>query len=156
MKKSIYIYVICILAVEAAGLIVGMMTREGTRIYAETIKKPALSPPGIAFPIAWTILYALMGIGLARVIMSTASTLRTTAISLFVLQLILNLAWCFIFFGAKRFDIALIELIVMFATVIAMTITFLKIDKTAGMIQIPYILWLCFAMYLNYGVMRLN
>ncbi len=156
MKNNVLIYAICILVTEAAGFIVGMMTREGTRIYAETINKPALSPPGIAFPIAWTILYALMGIGLARIIMSESSTIRTAAISLYVIQLILNLAWCFIFFGAKRFDLALFELIAMFVAVIAMTITFLKIDKTAGMIQIPYILWLCFATYLNYGVMRLN
>lgn len=145
-----------ILSVEAAGFVVGMMTRAGTQIYAEVITKPPLSPPGIVFPIAWTILYGLMGMGLARVLLSPPSAERTTGIVLFAIQLALNLAWSFIFFGASRFDLALVELAAMLLTVVAMTVAFWRVDALAGKAQLPYLAWLCFATYLNTGVLMLN
>ncbi len=154
--KKISIYILSVLLVEAAGFSVGMLTRGGTQIYAETINKPFLSPPGIAFPIAWTILYALMGISIARIITSQRSKEKTYGIALFVLQLVLNLAWCFIFFGARQFSAALAELFLMLVSVIAMTLVFKKIDKPAAYMQIPYIAWLFFAAYLNAGVVWLN
>ena len=150
--KNMMTYVICVLLVELCGFGVGMMTREGTAIYRDTIAKPA----PIAFPIAWTILYALMGISLARVIMSEASGDRTAAIALFAAQLVFNLAWCFIFFKAQRFGFAFIWLLIMFALVVLMFLRFRKIDAIAANIQIPYILWLVFAGYLNLGVWILN
>lgn len=155
MNKTLT-YAGSVLAVEAAGFVVGMLTREGTQIYADTITKPPLSPPGIVFPIAWTLLYGLMGIGLARVLLSAPSPERTAGITLFAIQLALNLAWSFIFFGARRFDLALIELVAMLAIVIAMTAAFWKADALAGKTQLPYIAWLCFATYLNTGVLMLN
>lgn len=155
MNKTV-VYALFILLIEVAGFTVGMLTREGTRIYAETIQKPPLSPPGIVFPVAWMILYALMGIGVARVIMAELGSIRTVGIALFATQLILNLAWSFIFFGAQRFDLALVELIAMLVTVIVMTVFFNKCDVIAARIQIPYIIWLCFATYLNAGVLVLN
>ena len=154
--KNVMTYVICVLLVELCGFGVGMMTREGTAIYRDTIAKPPLSPAPIAFPIAWTILYALMGIGLARVIMSEASGDRTVAIALFAAQLVFNLAWCFIFFKAQRFGFAFIWLLVMFMLVVLMFLRFRKIDAIAANIQIPYMLWLVFAGYLNLGVWILN
>ena len=155
MKKSL-IYIICIILIEAAGFAVGMLTREGTQIYADTLNKPVLSPPGIVFPIAWTILYALMGVSAARVILSDGSKARSMGLVFLGIQLVLNLAWSFIFFGAQRFGFALIELLVMVAAVIAMTVQFMKCDPLAAKLQIPYIAWLCFATYLNAAVMVLN
>ena len=154
--KNMMTYVICVLLVELCGFGVGMMTREGTAIYRDTIAKPPLSPAPIAFPIAWTILYALMGISLARVIMSEASGDRTAAIALFAAQLVFNLAWCFIFFKAQRFGFAFIWLLIMFMLVVLMFLKFRKIDAIAANIQIPYMLWLVFAGYLNLGVWILN
>ncbi len=154
--NKILTYVASVLGTEAAGLVVGLLTREGTQIYAETIAKPPLSPPGIVFPIAWTILYGLMGVGLARILLSGPSPTRATSIMLFGIQLALNLTWCFIFFGARRFDLALFELIVMLAVVAAMTLAFLRTDALAGKMQLPYLVWLCFATYLNTGVLLLN
>lgn len=155
MKKPL-IYIICIILIEAAGFMVGMLTREGTQIYADTLNKPVLSPPGIVFPIAWTILYALMGVSAARVILSDGSKARSMGLVFFGIQLALNLAWSFIFFGVQRFGFALIELLVMVAAVIAMTVQFMKCDPLAAKLQIPYIAWLCFATYLNAAVMVLN
>lgn len=155
-KGIVMTYVFSIVLVELCGFIVGMLTRSGTALYATTINKPPFSPPGILFPIAWTILYALMGIGLACVIMVKPSTSRTRGIIFFVIQFILNLAWCFIFFGARDYVFALVELIAMFVAVICMTVSFAKVDALSAKLQIPYILWLCFATYLNIGVIVLN
>ena len=131
MKKP-WIYIICIILIETAGFAVGMLTREGTQIYADTLDKPVLSRPGFVFPIAWTILYALMGVGVARVILYDGFKARSVGMIFFGIQLALNLAWSFIFFGAQRFGFALIELLVMVATVIAMTVQFMKCDPLAA------------------------
>ncbi len=154
--KKILVYVLFIVVIEALGFSVGMMTREGTQIYAETINKPPLSPPGILFPIAWTILYGLMGFAGARIFLAQAGTARNVGLALFAVQLVLNLAWCFIFFGARNFGAALVELICMLVAVVAMVFFFWKCDHVAALSQIPYILWLCFATYLNAGVVMLN
>ena len=154
--KQLLRYVVCVLMVELCGIVVGMMTRDGTAIYRDTIAKPPLSPAPIAFPIAWTILYALMGIGLARIIMKETSGVRTAAIALFAAQLVFNLTWCFIFFKAQRFGTAFIWLLVMFILVVLMFLNFRKLDTIAANIQIPYMIWLIFAGYLNLGVWILN
>ncbi len=75
---------------------------------------------------------------------------------MFLLQYALNLGWCFIFFDARNFGLALAELLCMLAAVIVMTMLFYRTDKTAAKLQIPYIIWLCFAAYLNIGVLVLN
>lgn len=154
MKKRVYIAAVVV--VELLGFVVGMLTREGTQLYASTINKPPLSPPGILFPIAWTVLYALMALGVARVILADYSPSKGVAVALFVTQLILNLAWCFIFFGARNYGLALFELILMLAAVAAMTYLFARCDRLAAAMQIPYLVWLCFALYLNVGVLVLN
>ena len=156
MKRKLLTYTISIILVEALGFCVGMITRSGTKIYADTINKPVLSPPGILFPIAWTILYGLMGFAIARILLSNSENAKKTSVILFVTQLILNLAWCFIFFEIQNFIFALIELLAMLILVICMIATFKKVDKVACYTQIPYLIWLCFATYLNIGVVVLN
>ncbi len=159
MAKRIITYFLCIMMTELSGFAAGMLTREGTKIYADTINKPPLSPPGIVFPIAWTILYALMGIGLARVLLAEdeqVSSIKTLAVVFFFVQFGLNLAWCFIFFGAQNFVFALVELFAMLICTVVMTVLFRRIDPVAAVLQIPYICWLCFAAYLNAGVVLLN
>ncbi len=154
--NKILTYVLSIIGVEAAGFAVGMLTSAGTQIYAATITKPPLSPPSVVFPIAWTLLYGLMGAGLARVLLSTPSSERLTGIALFAIQLALNLMWSFIFFGAQRFDLALADLVLMLLAAVAMTFSFWRSDAVAGFMQVPYLAWLCFATYLNAGVLALN
>ncbi len=155
MKQTITI-IICIVITEALGFMVGMLTREGTRIYADTMVKPPFSPPSLLFPIAWTILYALMGAGVAMMINSAASGTRTLAIVLFAAQLFFNLAWCFIFFTFKNYSGALVWIIILFVLALMMTLVFRKISGVAAAMQIPYLIWLAFATYLNAGVMVLN
>ena len=97
-----------------------------------------------------------MGIGAARVSLAPKSKERSLGLNLFVIQLIVNFFWSPIFFNAQAFGTALLWLILLWLLVLAMILVFRKVDKSAGNIQIPYLLWLTFAAYLNYGVWQLN
>ena len=157
MKKKVWkIYALWILLAEAVGAAAGLLTRGGMEDYQTQIVKPALSPPALVFPIAWGILYALMGVGAARVSLQPPSRSRRVAIQLFLVQLALNFAWSFIFFGAEAFLAAFLELAVLLIAVVWMTAYFAKLDRPAAWLQLPYLLWLLFAGYLNYGVWLLN
>ena len=155
MEKALT-YFFSVLLTELSGLTVGLMTREGTRLYAHVIKKPPLAPPGLVFPIAWTILYALMGVALARVILSEKSAWRLFGIVLYVVQLIFNLSWCFIFFSGQYYGLSIFWLVALFFLVIFMGISFHSVDAVAGDLLIPYLVWLVFAGYLAVGVFLLN
>ena len=155
-KKTWKIYAFWIILAEAVGALSGWLTRDGMKAYTETIAQPPLSPPSWIFPIVWTILYTLMGIGAARVSLAPKSKERSLGLNLFVIQLIVNFFWSPIFFNAQAFGTALLWLILLWLLVLAMILVFRKVDKSAGNIQIPYLLWLTFAAYLNYGVWQLN
>lgn len=120
-------YAFWIVLSEAAGALSGWLSREGTAVFSETAVQPPLSPPAILFPIVWTVLYLLMGIGSARVSLSAPSPERSKGLNLFIVQL-----------------------------VALMILSFRKIDPIAAWLQIPYLLWLTFAAYLNAGVWYLN
>ena len=155
-KKTWKIYAFWIILAEAVGALSGWLTRNGMKAYTETVAQPPLSPPSWLFPIVWTILYALMGIGAARVFLAPKSKERSLGLNLFVIQLIVNFFWSPIFFNAQAFGTALLWLILLWLLVLAMILVFRKVEKSAGNIQIPYLLWLTFAAYLNYGVWQLN
>ena len=138
------------------GALSGWLTREGTQLFSETVAKPPLTPPSLVFPIVWGILYALMGIGAARVSLTEASEDRSRGLNLFVAQLIVNFFWSLIFFNAQAYGFAFFWLLLLWGLVLWMTLTFRKVDKIAAWLQVPYLLWLTFAAYLNFGVWRLN
>ena len=155
-QKPLKTYDFWILLSEAIGALSGWITREGTRIYSETITKPPLSPPAIVFPIAWGILYALMGIGAARVRLAPNSKEQQTGINLFIAQLIVNFFWSPLFFNAQAFGFAFLWLILLWVLVFWMILTFRKTDRRSAILQIPYLIWLTFAAYLNLGVWLMN
>lgn len=138
------------------GALSGWLTREGTAVYAQTIMKPPLSPPGWVFPVVWTLLYALMGIGAAKVYLTPPSKMRSLGLNLFVLQLMVNFFWSPIFFNLQAFGFAFFWLLLLWGLVVWMIVTFWKVDPLAAKLQIPYLLWLTFAAYLNFGVWYLN
>ena len=154
MKKTKYL--MWLLAVEAVGVLAGFLTREGTALYEMNMEKPTLTPPGIVFAIVWTVLYALMGIGAARVDAAPESRDRSGALNIFVIQLAVNFFWSLIFFNAHAYGFALVWLLLLCVLIIMMILQFRKVDRTAALLQIPYLLWVTFAAYLNYGVWRLN
>ena len=157
MKKVKFkTYALGILLAEAVGALSGWLSRDGMKAYESTIVQPPLSPPSWLFPIVWTLLYALMGIGAARVYAAPISPERSRSTNLFVLQLVVNFFWSLIFFNAQAFGFALIWLLLLWTLVLWMIVEFSKVDKLAALIQIPYLLWLSFAAYLNWGVWNLN
>ncbi len=149
-------YVFWIALAESAGLLSGFLTREGTQIYAEMLQKPPLSPPGWVFGVVWTVLYALMGISAARIYLTPPSPERSSGLNLFIAQLIVNFFWSPIFFNAQAYGFAFIWLLLLWVLVLLMILQFRKADKTAALLQIPYLLWLTFAAYLSYAVWQLN
>ena len=156
MKRNWKPYLFWILLAEAVGALSGWLTREGNQIYAQTITKPPLSPPGWVFPVVWTILYALMGIGAARVYLTPPSSARSRGLNLFIAQLVVNFFWSPVFFNLQAFGLAFFWLLLLWGLVFWMILTFRKTDRAAANLQIPYLIWLTFAAYLNAGVWFLN
>lgn len=157
MKKKLWpAYAAGILLTEAVGALSGWLTREGVQLYAQTIVKPPLSPPGIVFPVVWTILYALMGIGAARVYLAPPSAERCLALRAYLLQLCFNFFWSIWFFGAQWYGFAFLWLLALWCLILWMREAFDRVDRTASRLQIPYLLWVTFAGYLNLGVWWLN
>ena len=141
---------------EGVGFLAGWLTREGTEIYKSVIQKPPLSPPSIVFPIVWAILFALMGIGAARVYLSPKTPERSMGLNIFIVQLVVNFLWSLIFFNIQAYGFAFFWLLLLWGLILWMILTFRKTDTLAALLQIPYLLWVTFAAYLNFGVWQLN
>lgn len=140
----------------AVGILSGWLSREGTQVYGQLVQKPPFSPPAWVFPVVWTVLYTLMGISAARVWAAPLSQARSRGMNLFVAQLIVNFFWSPIFFNARAYGLALVWLLLLWTLVALMILQFGKVDRLAARLQLPYLLWLTFAAYLNWGVWRLN
>ena len=157
MKKSTWkACAFWILLTEAVGALSGWLTGTASKSYTDTIVQPPLSPPAIVFPIVWGILFALMGIGAARIYLAPASGARSHTLLLFFLHLLFNFFWSIIFFNFQAFGFAFIWLVNLWLLVLLMILSFRKVDKVASWLQIPYLLWVTFAAYLNLGVWLLN
>ena len=156
MKKNWRTYAGWILLTEAVGGLAGLLTRSGMEIYKTAILKPPLSPPALVFPIAWGILYALMGIGAARIWLKPPSPGRSRSLRLFLLQLAFNFLWSFLFFSFQAFGLAFLWLAVLWVLIVRMVLSFYDLDRPAAWLQLPYLLWALFAAYLNLGVWKLN
>lgn len=150
------LYGFWILLAEAVGALSGWLTREGSVAFSETVTQPPLSPPGILFPIVWGILYLLMGISAARIYQSPPSQARSRGLNLWIMQLVVNFFWSPIFFNAQAYGFAFFWLLLLWILVFLMILSFRKADPLAARLQIPYLLWLTFAAYLNAGVWYLN
>ncbi|TCD02214.1 tryptophan-rich sensory protein [Erythrobacteraceae bacterium CFH 75059] len=121
-----------------------------------SLEKPAIYPPPATFGIVWTILYALMGVALALVLTARGARQRRLALGLFVVQLLLNLAWTPLFFGAYQINAALILLLALDVAVLATTIVFFRVRRSAGLLMLPYLAWVLFATVLNWQFLQLN
>lgn len=149
-------YAVWILVTEAVGGLSGWLTREGSAHYAKTVAQPPLSPPGIVFPIVWGILFALMGVSAARIYLAPDSEARTQSLKFFWVQLAFNFFWSIIFFNLQNFGLALLWLLILWGLIVRMMRAFAQVDRVAAWLQIPYLIWVTFAGYLNAGVWLLN
>jgi len=120
----------------------------------DMLVKPALAPPAFIFPIVWTILYTLMGVSYG--ILKSNSLLDGNTKFLYYLQLVVNLLWPIFFFVFKWRFFSFVWIIILVLLVIAMISEFYSKNKTAGLLQLPYLLWLLFATYLNLSTYLLN
>lgn len=113
------------------------------------LNKPPLSPPKIIFPIVWSILYLLMGI--SYYIISYEKNNKKVSV-LYYLQLSLNIIWPILFFKFNLYFLATLDIIFIIVTLVNLIYEMYKINKTSGILNIPYLLWLLFAFYLSFGV----
>ncbi len=158
MKDCINIKLLggCIILVLIIGFISGTANADTINTWYVTIKKPSFNPPNYLFGPVWTILYILMGITLYLILKQRQHPLFKASLALFFVQLTLNFFWSFIFFKFQLLGIALIEIIFLWLIIIAMITTTYKLNKTAALIQIPYLLWVSFASLLNAAIWYLN
>ena len=157
MWKKIKPYVISCAFALGVGALSALLTMGNMDLYSN-INQPPLAPPAIVFPIVWTILYILMGIS-AAIIFTNRSKNRIDAdngLLVYGLSLILNFFWSIIFFNLRAFLFSFIWLIVLWGTILATILLYRKVNKLAAYLQIPYLLWVTFAGYLNFSIYLLN
>ena len=149
--------VVAIIVCELAGIIGSIFTISAIPMWYATLAKPMLNPPSWLFGPVWTTLYLLMGIA-AFLIWRKGWNSRGvgTALSVFAVQLILNVVWSIIFFGLHSPSWALVDIIALWMAIVITIVTFAKISRPAAWLLAPYIFWISFAMYLNYSIWRLN
>lgn len=150
LKKLLFYIIITILI----GTVPSIFTFKNMSIYNE-LNKPPLSPPSILFPIFWTILYILMGISIYIIVKKNSKDINEAKL-IYYIALVTNALWTPIFFGFKEYFLAFLWIVMLIVFVSAMIIKFYKIDKVSAYLQIPYIIWLIFAAYLNFGIVVLN
>lgn len=157
MKKEIKVYAISIAAALAVGGLSALLTAGNMSIYSEIVK-PSLSPPSVLFPIVWTLLFILMGVGAAMIYLhrdenpeAVRNALITYGISLFF-----NFFWSIIFFNMQAYLFAFVWIILLWISILATILQYRKINPLAAALQIPYLLWVTFAAYLNLAIFILN
>jgi len=155
-NKSILFFIKSIALSLAVGLIASLLTRNSMQVF-DAVNKPPLSPPAILFPVVWTILYTLMGISSYLVVHSGGSQQDIQkAVRIYGLQLAVNFLWPTFFFNFQWYLFSFIWLLLLWILVLIMILRFFTVSKVAAWINIPYLIWLTFAVYLNLGIVLLN
>lgn len=149
-KRNLKTLAISILISLGAGILSAFLTGGTMRQYAD-MYHPPFSPPGWLFPIVWTILYILMGIAAWRVYES-AGTDKRLALSMYGNQLLVNIVWPQLFFQLKTYFLAFGWLLLLWLLIYLTMKLFTQLDKTAGLLLIPYLVWVTFAGYLNLAI----
>ncbi|MBN33867.1 MAG: TspO protein [Rhodospirillaceae bacterium] len=141
------------LAVSGGG---GAITATSVDTWYQALEKPPFNPPDWLFAPVWTTLYILMGIAAWRVWRLRSFEATRMAFAVFGAQLCLNLAWSFLFFALQRIDLALLEIIILLIAIITNTIVFWRIERLAGLLFVPYAVWVTYATILNAALWLLN
>ena len=155
MKNTVplvFFLTVC-LGVSAVG---GWITQTSVNDWYQTLAKPPMNPPDWVFAPTWITLYVMMAVAGWRVWLRPENSLRRMAMVAFAIQLMLNLIWSFIFFGAKSPGFAAIEIVLLWISILITLLLFWRIDRFAGWMMCPYVLWVSFAIYLNISIVLLN
>ena len=148
--------IISILLPLSVGALAGMFTSQAVPTWYASLNRPSFSPPNWVFGPVWTSLYILLGISFFLIWKEEASKVRDLAIKVFLIQMLLNFAWSFIFFYFNLIGVALLEIILLWISIASMIYLFYKIKPLAAYLNIPYLLWVSFATILNAGYYFLN
>ena len=147
---------ICIAIPLMIGILAGLLTKNSMEVFL-MVENPPLSPPAWLFPVVWTILYIMMGISSYLILTSGAEFKEIAeAIRLYIYQLVVNFLWPTFFFNFRWYFFSFLWLVLLWILVFLMIRKFYTISKTAAILNIPYVLWLTFAGYLNIGIWWLN
>ena len=147
---------IFVVGTELVGALSALLAGDFSSFY-NGLNQPPLAPPGIVFPIVWTILYALMGVSAYLIYDSEdISGERSEALGIYAAQLFVNFLWSIVFFRFEKTGAAAVVIILLAGLIWTMIVKFRKINPVAAYINIPYLLWVIFATYLNIGVVVLN
>jgi len=140
----------------AVGFIGSFATSNSVNTWYKTLKKPIFNPPNWLFGPVWTLLFILIGLSFYFVWIENSEKQKKVAFIVYSIQLLLNLMWSFLFFGIKSPLAALVEILVLWIAIIANIIIFYNISNKAGLLLIPYLLWVTFAIVLNFSIFILN
>ena len=156
MKQNIKLLLLCIAIPLIVGGFSAALTGNSMEVFGN-VSKPPLSPPAWLFPVVWTILYTLMGISSYLIISSGAEKEAIdSAIRLYAYQLIVNFLWPTFFFNFQWYGFSFLWLLLLWILVLLMILRFREISRVAAYMNLPYLIWLTFAGYLNFGIWILN
>jgi len=139
-----------------AGLLGSLATSSKIGTWYATLMKPWGNPPPWLFGPVWTTLYVLMGVAAWLIWKDDGEAGRRSALKLFLTQLSLNAMWSFVFFGLERPGAAFVNIVILWALLLATTFAFRRISHLAGWLLVPYLAWVSYASYLNGGIWWLN
>ena len=157
MWQKVKIYGISIAIPLAVGGLAAFLTRNSIGIYEE-IYQPFLAPPSWVFPVVWTVLYVLMGVSAAMIYGDAMASTddKKHALRLYGINLVVNFLWSIIFFNLGAFFAAFLWLMLLIFVIMRMTVSFYKIKPIAAYLEIPYVIWCCFATYLTASIWLMN
>jgi len=157
VRNNIRVYAIAIAIALAVGLFSALLTRGNMQLY-DSIRTPPLSPPSILFPIVWTVLYVLMGVSSAMVWNRRKENPQSAKAGLtyYAVSLFFNFAWSIVFFNFRWFLFAFVWLLILLYLIICTIRAYKEVSAVAAYLQIPYVLWVSFAGYLNFAIWLLN
>lgn len=157
MNKNMKILVMVATTV-TLGYIAGTVTQTSVDTWYPTLNKPSFTPPNAVFPIAWSTLYILMGVaaGMVWARIDFEKELVKKGLTFFAIQFALNMLWSYLFFGLKNPMVALVEIILLWLMIYETWFVFRKIEKIAGWLMVPYLLWVTYATALNAAIWWLN
>ena len=148
-------YIISLIISIGIGQISGFLTKNASKNFSSNFNQSALTPPDWVFPVVWVILFFLMGIS-ATLVYESHCKYKKYGLLIYGVQLVFNFLWSMFYFLGEQFVLSFGWLTILILMVVGMILLFYKCNKIAGYLQIPYLVWLCFAMYLNYIVVILN
>jgi len=155
-KTLIFKFVVSLLLPFSLGAIAGMFTAQAVPEWYSTLNQPSFNPPNWIFGPVWTTLYLILGFSFFLIWKQERSQHRNQAILIFFVQMVLNFGWSFLFFYYHLIGFALLEIIVLWATIITMILVFYRVKPLAAYLNVPYLLWVTFATVLNAGYFFLN